>query len=178
LFAATHPCYFTSELVAIATVRFIINYPRKIRKKMELLKYDELVSYKVQSSELVNHVNNEVQSGRITPLSVIVRLKAMRDSMEKLEEMYLGAAIEQLEATGETSLDINGIKVYKNAGGRYDYSTNSEIKELYARIKSIQDAMKQAYEADKAGANFVTGDGEIVEPAKYIQNKPSITVRF
>ena len=86
--------------------------------------------------------------------------------------------MELFDSVGESSVDVNGVKIYKNSGGRYDYSDNSEIKELDSRIKTIQEMMKQAYEAEKNGASFVTDDGEIVSAAKFIPNKPSLTIKF
>ena len=105
-------------------------------------------------------------------------MKSLQDVIDKVKAEVMPSAMELFDSVGESSVDVNGVKIYKNSGGRYDYSDNTEIKELDSRIKTIQEMMKQAYEAEKNGASFVTDDGEIVSAAKFIPNKPSLTIKF
>jgi hypothetical protein len=145
---------------------------------MELLKQNDAVDIKVFSQEIAKEMLDSVQSGKRTPIYVLAVLKSLQDVIDKVKAEVMPGAMELFDSVGESSVDVNGVKIYKNSGGRYDYSDNTEIKELDSRIKSIQEMMKQAYEAEKNGASFVTDDGEIVSAAKFIPNKPSLTIKF
>jgi hypothetical protein len=145
---------------------------------MELLKQNDAVDIKVFSQEIAKEMLDSVQSGKRTSIYVLAVLKSLQDVIDKVKAEVMPSAMELFDSVGESSVDVNGVKIYKNSGGRYDYSDNSEIKELDSRIKSIQEMMKQAYEAEKNGASFVTDDGEIVPAAKFIPNKPSLTIKF
>jgi hypothetical protein len=145
---------------------------------MELLKQNDAVDIKVFSQEIAKEMLDSVRTNHRTPIYVLAVLKSLQDVIDKVKAEVMPSAIELFDSVGESSVDVNGVKIYKNAGGRYDYSDNAEIKELDSRIKSIQEMMKQAYEAEKNGASFVTDDGEIVPAAKFIPNKPSLTIKF
>ena len=145
---------------------------------MELLKQNDAVDIKVFSQEIAKEMLDSVRTNHRTPIYVLAVLKSLQDVIDKVKAEVMPGAIELFDSVGESSVDVNGVKIYKNSGGRYDYSDNSEIKELDSRIKSIQEMMKQAYEAEKNGASFVTDDGEIVPAAKFIPNKPSLTIKF
>lgn len=116
---------------------------------------------------------NQVKDGFEDGYKVAVLIKILEDNIKQAKETLKEFVLDELKGG---SLEYQNVRIEATAGGRYDYSANTEIVELQAKIKAIQSDMKRAYSASLKGQTIVNADGEIVEPAIYNHNKDSYKI--
>ena len=122
-------------------------------------------------------LHQDVIEGRKKALPSYVELKRMADElalvMEALKEL---ATDEFYQEWGGKEAVIAGATVSKHSGGRYDYSGVTGWKQAKDKVTLLE---KQAQLAYKAGGPVVDeSTGGLTEPAKYIPNKETISVKF
>lgn len=119
----------------------------------------------------------DVIEGRKKALPSYIELKRMADELSPVMEALKELATEEFQSEwGGKEAVIAGATVTKHSGGRYDYSGVTGWKQAKDKVTLLE---KQAQLAYKAGGPVLDEEtGELTEPAKYIPNKESITIKF
>jgi hypothetical protein len=131
---------------------------------------------------MINYFKNlavQVIDGNETGLKLLAEIKKVEAELERIKAEIMPVCIKELE-NGITpqirSFENYGAIFSLTAGGRYNYDSYASHKEYTSRLKSIESKMQAAF---KSGATIIDDEtGEIIPPAKYVQNKPSITIKF
>jgi hypothetical protein len=125
----------------------------------------------------IYELHQAVIDGHKKALQAYVDLKKQADSMNLVLEALKELATEEFQNEyGGKEQSVYGATVSVHRGGRYDYSGVSGWKQAKDKITLLE---KQAQLAYKAGGAVVDEEtGELTEPAKYLPNKESITVKF
>jgi hypothetical protein len=122
---------------------------------------------------------DQVVDGYEPGLKLLAELNRLKKEVERLEKEILPTCLNELEkciTPQVRSFENYGANFSLSAGGRYDYSNYPTHKDYQNRLKSIETKMQAAY---KAGATVIDDEtGEIIPPADYKPNKPSITIKF
>jgi len=129
------------------------------------------------AEDLVSSVNN----GIVNPLEAFVAIKHMEEVCKLANKQLKEQAIEEAENYGVESKDLKayGAKIQvKNGAGRWNFSHIEEINQLELKIKELKDSHKTAFKMRQKGTQMVTEDGEIVEPAYYLDGGQVIAIKL
>lgn len=135
--------------------------------------------------EIMTQAKNSLQeeteralSGDINPLEFMVKVSAMEAAIKEAKQQIMEVALEELEKHNEKQVELHGAKISKTAGGRYSYKHIEEWNNLNDLKKAIEKKAQEAFKAQMHGGSVVSDDGEVYEPAEYLPNKESISIKF
>lgn len=120
---------------------------------------------------------DKVQSGHADALPTYVELKKYADDLAQyLEALKEQAVNEFQDRWGGKEAHVAGAVVTAHSGGKYDYSGVDGWKQAKDNLTLLE---KQAQLAFKAGGPVLDEEtGALTQPAKYVPNKPSLSVKF
>jgi len=122
---------------------------------------------------------DQVVEGNETGLKLLAEIKRVESELDRLKTEIMPVCLNEIEkciTPQVRSFENYGANFSLSAGGRYDYSNYPTHKDYQNRLKSIETKMQAAY---KAGATVIDEEtGEVIPPAEYKANKPSITIKF
>ena len=120
-----------------------------------------------------------VVEGNETGLKLLAEIKRVEAELDRLKTEIMPVCLNEIEkciTPQVRSFENYGANFSLSAGGRYDYSNYATHKEYSERLKKVESQMQSAY---KNGSTIIdTETGEIIPPADYKPNKPSITIKF
>lgn len=129
------------------------------------------------AEDLVSSVNE----GLVNPLEAFVAIKHMEEVCKLANKQLKEQAIEEAETYGVESKDLKayGAQIQvKNGAGRWNFSHIKEISELEDNLKELKDSHKTAYKMRLKGNQMVTEEGEIVQPAYYLDGSQVIAIKL
>lgn len=129
------------------------------------------------AEDLVSSVNE----GLVNPLEAFVAIKHMEEVCKLANKQLKEQAITEAETYGVESKDLKayGAQIQvKNGAGRWNFSHIKEISELEDNLKELKDSHKTAYKMRLKGNQMVTEEGEIVQPAYYLDGSQVIAIKL
>lgn len=142
----------------------------------------EIISKKKNALDAITEVGHAVLEFKVDPLSAAIALREARRTIEAVEKGIKSqvtlAAISACEGVDHGIHIQDGYEItHQEGSGRYDYSNIAEVVALEQQLKELKEKHKQAYKMHIKGQILVDEDtGEIVSPAAYKSNSP--TIRF
>lgn len=122
---------------------------------------------------------NDLDNGNTDALILLGQIKQRQNELNELREYAMEFAINDFDLQPEKSYLLGEYEFSKTAGGRYSYKDSLEWLELSKQVKDMQGLMQDAYRANLKGHEFVNPEtGEIVQPATYLHNKESISIKI
>ena len=116
-----------------------------------------------------------VEDGEINALDAYIELKRQEKEIKEQLSAIQDEAISEAQKFGEKTFDYKEAKVeVKNAAGRWSFKHLDWHKEA----KDKEEAAKNAYKAAIKGEQYITSDGEVVEPAEYTEGKTTIAIKL
>ena len=95
-------------------------------------------------AEMSNQLIDMVESGEINPLLLKVKLKAIKEIIEKVEGRILEHSIN--EAIKYKGQDFENCKIeIRNSGDRLQYDEDSTYSEIKSKLKQREELLKLAY---------------------------------
>jgi len=129
------------------------------------------------AQDLVNSVNE----GFTNPLEAFVAIKHMEETCKLANKQLKDQALTEAETYGVEAKDlkIHGAQIQvRNGAGRWSFEHISEISVLEMKLKRLKESHKTAYKMAQKKHQMVTEDGEIIEPATYIEAGQVIAVKL
>lgn len=123
----------------------------------------------------INYYIDRVNEGYEDELKAFCTLSDIEKAVKNAKDAIIEKALEQRKKYPEKTLEIYGKKISIAQSGRYTYDHYEGYKMQQSKLKEIEDAMKQAYNAGKTGGMIVI-DGEVIPPAAYIPSKESLKI--
>tara|TARA_R110000796_G_scaffold32323_1_gene84794 strand:+ start:1006 stop:1452 length:447 start_codon:yes stop_codon:yes gene_type:complete len=132
-------------------------------------------------SRMAEDLVSSVNDGLVNPLEAFVAIKHMEEVCKLANKQLKEQAIEEAETYGTESKDLNayGAKIQvKNGAGRWNFSHIEEINELELKLKELKDNHKTAFKMRQKGNQMVTEDGELIQPAYYLDGAQVIAIKL
>lgn len=132
-------------------------------------------------SRMAEDLVSSVNDGIVNPLEAFVAIKHMEEVCKLANKQLKEQAITEAETYGVESKDLKayGAQIQvKNGAGRWNFSHIKEISKLEDNLKELKDSHKTAYKMRLKGNQMVTEDGEIVQPAYYLDGSQVIAIKL
>jgi len=118
----------------------------------------------------IAEITENVNLGFLNPLEAFIYLNWMMKVAEGAKKKLLDEALAEAEKYPEKEAEVYDATVtVKNSAGRYTYPDS---------VKKAREQAKDAYKAQKDGNTIVDDNGEVVEPAVYVQGKTILNIKF
>lgn len=127
----------------------------------------------------LEHFYNELDNGNMDALILLGQIKQKQNELNTLREYAMEFAINDFDLQPEKTYLLGDYEFSKTSGGRYSYKDSIQWMKLSKQTKDLQSLMQDAYRANLKGHEFVNPDsGEIVQPATFLHNKESISIKL
>ena len=132
-------------------------------------------------SKMAEDLVSSVNEGFVNPLEAFVAIKHMEEVCKLANKQLKDQALTEAETYGVESKDL---KVYgaqiqvRNGAGRWNFSHIKEISQLEDQLKELKDSHKTAYKMRLKGNQMVTEEGELIDPAYYVEAGQVIAIKL
>lgn len=120
-----------------------------------------------------------VEDGNESALDAMIFIKRVKGLLDELEGQMKPIAIDEANQYAEKTFGYKGAEITKLAGhASYSFKHISKHEELKDKIKSLENESKAAYQALLKGRQYVTDDGEVIEPAEVKFSADTISIKL
>ncbi len=128
----------------------------------------------MKAIDQINNAVEKVNSGELNPLECFCQLKKIEKTLKLSMKLIQEWAVEEATKYGEKSFEVYECEVtQKTGGGSWNYDHLSWKEEYKEKEKSAQ----TAYKLIEKGKTILDDDGVVVEPAKWMPNANTISVK-
>lgn len=125
----------------------------------------------------IQELVSKAQEGIEYPLIAYIELKRLekqiKDGLEALKE----EAVKEAENYESKEFKLNGAKItVKNAAGIWDFSRVKQVTTAEATLKKYKQLAKDAAKASEENLVLQDENGEIIQPAFYVEGQTTIAV--
>lgn len=119
-----------------------------------------------------------VEDGHESALDALIFIKQVKDNLLDLEAQMKPLAMEEAGKYPEKTFGYKGFEFTKIAGrATYSFSHINQYNDILKQKKAIESDSKAAYQALLKGKQYVTDDGEVVEPAEVKYSADTISLK-
>lgn len=123
--------------------------------------------------EQIINLQEQVEEGQISALETMIELKKVEKVLQAAIKDIKEAAENEAAMYGKGEHELSGAKfTMRSAAGRYDFKHLA----WYSQFKQMEADAKEAFKASEKGHQYISNDGEIVEPASYTPGKESLFI--
>lgn len=115
--------------------------------------------------ELIN-LTEQVKEGYHDPIKAYIKLYEVEKIVSELKKEVSELALDKRMSVSDKEYYQNGYKVSIVSTSRFSYPYDTELERFKMATKNRQEAMKQAYYANKNGRDFYDEYGEVIPPAE------------
>jgi len=123
----------------------------------------------------LHDINEKVLNGELNALEAYVELKRTEKLLKDVLKGVKEQAVEEAEKYGEKTFDAFGATIEMRAGGG---TWNYKDLPWWDSFKAKQEAAQKAYKSSQVYMTIVDDNGEIIKPAIYKPNSPTISVKL
>lgn len=130
--------------------------------------------------DVVKHINNmavNVAQGEVDSLKAYIELKQIETALNNVKKIIQDNAIIEAQKHGSKSFEFYGAKItLKSNPGRWSFNGYQEHDMASAKLKAVEERMKDSYRMMLKGDTYLGDGGEVVPPAQYVEGAESISV--
>lgn len=127
--------------------------------------------------EQVDQAVADVLGGNTEALLTYIELRQLAEHIDEALEQIKGQALK--EGSQYHGQQYHGYEIQvREGGGRYAYDHLPEWALLKEQMKAIEKDAQNAYKLHSTGRMCVTEEGEVITPAEFKPNGPSLLFKF
>lgn len=131
----------------------------------------------IEISNQILSLIESIQAGDQEALINYIEIKNLMDQMDQAMKEIKDQALREAAQYHGSSYRGYQIEI-REGGGRYAYDHIPEWAEMKEKIKEIEKRAQMAYKMANQRDLMISEDGEIISPAKFQGNSPSLIVKI